>query len=412
VVLRSRNFDQRRGQFLTLALTTTMKTKYIIIRALLFVILSGASWSATFDITSYGAVANDSGDDSSAIQQAIDAADASAGTVYIPSGTYKVNTTLVINGTCSVTGDGMNGSILSLTANTNLIHFSASSAGQRLTISDLTLITAQSGAGTALWIEYPSNAPATTGLLAERLQIKDSGSSAIWANGIRLTHAKNSTIRNCLIAGHQTGDHTVAGGNGVLIDGDSSGTAILTTAISYWDTGINVSTALSALTVNRAAIIWAHKGLYASASIGGLVFENNQVDARGLDSSVTCLWEITGSTNASIKNNEFIIGGDADQMDTPYCRYHLVIYGSGISIDGNLFFGLNQAGSVVIMENSTNPTVKDNLFHDLPEGVCSPLWIQSGVTGGTVEGNSFDGCGTTPINDQGTGTTKQYNKVI
>lgn len=61
---------------------------------------SGLGYSATYDVTDYGAVGNGVTDDLAAIHAAIAAADtAGGGTVYFPSGTYLVSNTVDFDAT-------------------------------------------------------------------------------------------------------------------------------------------------------------------------------------------------------------------------------------------------------------------------------------------------------------------------
>lgn len=84
----------------------------------------GASASLFYNVksTSYGAVGNDSAEDSGAIQAAVDAAqNAGGGVVVIPPGTYKVSTTISVTGSkVRVMGLGTPGSVIlkSYTAST------------------------------------------------------------------------------------------------------------------------------------------------------------------------------------------------------------------------------------------------------------------------------------------------------
>jgi hypothetical protein len=70
----------------------------------------GGGASLYYNITAYGA-STASADNTTAIQAAIDAANVSGGTVYIPSGTFKTNT-LQVYGNVRITGDGQRASIL------------------------------------------------------------------------------------------------------------------------------------------------------------------------------------------------------------------------------------------------------------------------------------------------------------
>lgn len=80
------------------------------------IVLLGAlgAQAAVFDITSYGAVANDGADDTAAIQAALDAADAQSGVdeVYVPAGDYQTDM-LSIGSDTILRGDGSRGGSIS-----------------------------------------------------------------------------------------------------------------------------------------------------------------------------------------------------------------------------------------------------------------------------------------------------------
>ncbi len=62
-----------------------------------FAVLTTVPGISTYflNVQDFGAVPNDTGDDTPAIQSAVDALPATGGTVYLPAGTYRVNTTVV-----------------------------------------------------------------------------------------------------------------------------------------------------------------------------------------------------------------------------------------------------------------------------------------------------------------------------
>ena len=57
--------------------------------------ISGGGSSPLFDVTAYGAVGDGSTDDTAAIQSALDACKTKGGTIFFPSGTYKVTASLI-----------------------------------------------------------------------------------------------------------------------------------------------------------------------------------------------------------------------------------------------------------------------------------------------------------------------------
>ncbi|MBN9629395.1 MAG: twin-arginine translocation signal domain-containing protein [Actinobacteria bacterium] len=69
---------------------------------------AGGGSTVVFNVQDYGAAGNGTHDDTAAIQSAITAAQAAGGgTVYLPSGTYKTTSTLLISGaSMTVAGEG------------------------------------------------------------------------------------------------------------------------------------------------------------------------------------------------------------------------------------------------------------------------------------------------------------------
>lgn len=69
---------------------------------------TAALWGKVYDVTAFGAVPDDDGDDAAAIQAVISKAEDQGGAVYIPSGRYKIGESLKINKSgLKIYGDGM-----------------------------------------------------------------------------------------------------------------------------------------------------------------------------------------------------------------------------------------------------------------------------------------------------------------
>lgn len=68
----------------------------------------GPGLQSVFDVTDYGAVGNDTGNDGPAIQLAVDAAAVEGGVVFFPVGTYRVGSTITVPGGVTLEGVGWN----------------------------------------------------------------------------------------------------------------------------------------------------------------------------------------------------------------------------------------------------------------------------------------------------------------
>jgi hypothetical protein len=99
----------------------------------LTVALGGTARAATvsaspqwYDVRSYGAVGDGVADDTTSLQNTIAAAAAAGGgTVYLPTGKYKISSPLVISTGLRITGDGQKASIISSTTASSLFSFPA-----------------------------------------------------------------------------------------------------------------------------------------------------------------------------------------------------------------------------------------------------------------------------------------------
>src|SRR2546426_179006 len=75
-----------------------------------------------FNVRVFGAMGNGTADDTAAIQKAIDAArDAGGGLVFIPAGTYRVTSPVVLRSQVSVSGVGRASSIVTSDVRINLV---------------------------------------------------------------------------------------------------------------------------------------------------------------------------------------------------------------------------------------------------------------------------------------------------
>ena len=72
---------------------------------------------AVSNVLDFGAVGDNSNDDTTAIQAAINAAELVNGAVYFPAGTYKITATLVVDNTIRLFGDNSVGSVISNVTN-------------------------------------------------------------------------------------------------------------------------------------------------------------------------------------------------------------------------------------------------------------------------------------------------------
>ncbi|MFE9865860.1 glycosyl hydrolase family 28-related protein [Streptomyces sp. NPDC005506] len=99
----------------------------------------------------YGAVGNGVADDTEAIQDAInDANSAGGGVVYIPRGTYKLTSALVLKSHVQIRGDGINATVLQQTSSSS--HGISGSNLELVSIEDLLVDGPGSGTGRGIYL--------------------------------------------------------------------------------------------------------------------------------------------------------------------------------------------------------------------------------------------------------------------
>lgn len=372
---------------------------------LCFTLSSGLCLSrgSTYDVRTFGAIGTDTTDDSQAFRDALAAATAANDEVYVPAGTYYIDSTVTATNGCILRGDGEHASNILARNAIDLISITLSSDASRFAISDVTLITSNVNAGTALSLTYSSGSP-SQGLIANRFHINHTGGQS-WATGIRLSGAKNSLIQNSMIA---SWPHI---GIGVEIASDSSGTVFRGVWSTGWHKFLTINSSISSLTMDRCFLVDVNVGIYSPYNVGAFKFLNGHIDARSNVASEHCIDLPGGSAHAIIKNS--LLSTCADQVDQPSFsgRYHLVLAGTATTIEGNHFYGQATAGGVVVLNGSSGVSVRGNYFSAVRETVNKALWLASGGTSAVAEGNNFQACGPSPILDQATGSLIQYNYV-
>lgn len=92
--------------------------------------VTGLGW---FNVKAYGALGNNSANDTTAIQNTINAAAAAGGTVYIPAGNYLINAALSVPANITIRGEGQDRSII----------FQQSTTANGMTMVDANYVTLQ-----------------------------------------------------------------------------------------------------------------------------------------------------------------------------------------------------------------------------------------------------------------------------
>lgn len=172
----------------------------------------------TMNVRQFGALGNDSHNDTLAIQSAVDAVRLSGnGSVVVPAGVYKISAAINLANApaCefSFIGEGQNVSIIkqyTAAANGLVLNFLNVGIDQpyRLQISDVGF-QCSGNAGTGIVISYGVPAAVSThyasSAVISNVSVKSSGSTNSWVNGIDITSAWNCQLTNVFVSGNDQG---------------------------------------------------------------------------------------------------------------------------------------------------------------------------------------------------------------
>jgi len=199
-----------------------------------------------YNVKDYGAVGNDSTDDTTAIGAAFDSAITNNGTVFFPQGVYKITSSIskTVSGRLAVIGVGGGSSIIrQYGSNADGISLSVSNTKKQILIKDLGLEARVAAAGKAIYVDYtsdPSSQHNTSSVVIDGVEITGEnigGSPAVkysWANGIHFDWVHNGTITNTFIAG-KDGEYV---GRAVSYTGVCVNNTIHNCQMNWWEYGI------------------------------------------------------------------------------------------------------------------------------------------------------------------------------
>lgn len=265
-----------------------------------------------FVVTDYGAVGDGTTDDTTAFQDAIDAAEVLGGTVLVPEGTYKVVMPTIATGNINVVGTGWGSKILladSTLESSGLTNGLWVNTASNVTIRDLAIDgnfsnIAKNGtyqSSSSLWDPVISEYGSTS------VKVYKMAGSGIDASTylrqripIRITDSENVIVENCLITNSVSA--------GILADGTSVNSCknilIQGNRIHHtWDNGIYFHQGVQyASAVDNIISDTTYNGISA-VYCDNIIVNGNNITKAGPSDSDSGGVQINGSTNTVVNGN-------------------------------------------------------------------------------------------------------------
>lgn len=353
-----------------------------------------------YDIThtDWGAVAGEASDQSSNIQAAIDAIEAVGyGTLFIPVGTFQVDSILDINNTSiNIVGMGIGQSILVQTANAGgaMIDYDATDPLDTFSISGVSLRTSFAGAGNAIdcnWASATGTDDEFTNCRIQDVEISPTNAAsatAYFVRGIVLDDANNAHIDNALIKGR---DGTRSATYSVSLAGECLRTTINGLKCVSVATAINVAGTCEQTLITNSKLEQTTTGVnfnFAAAeylnSVTNCHIEAYTTGISLANSNESILSNNTIYKHASSTNN---FTGIALGTDSDDCK-----------ISDNILINKASTGTEdgIVITQGDRTTITGNYVKSMD---TAGIEIASDPSDCTIVGNHIESCGTGILDD-------------
>lgn len=362
---------------------------------------SGTGWknlaASVFNVKKYGAVGDGSTNDATAIQAAIDAAEAAGGgVVYFPESTYALTTGLTTTEAVHLKGDGKQLSILKWTSAGGITHTGGSTAtptGRKpFMATGITFVAAFAGGATCLDLNFT----VVSGSVSPLVEIRDceftrDGTGNLWDRAIDMENARDTIISQCHFRGLQT-SRTM---EGIRINGANDPTSHRITDCMFYflNIGLEVGGTVEGVYVNCCDFVAVNTGVRWNTTGGepllGIINSHFSTYNYNL--------RLTNCIQAMFQNNLFYERSDTSATNTA------IQFESGCDdclVQGNIFrgFSANNFNTIVVASGSSDIHIHGNSFTNAATGVN----FQAGSSTNSCLDNDFNSSTIQNILDNGT----------
>ena len=365
---------------------------------------------SVYNVISYGAAGDGSTDDTTAVQNAMNAVPAAGGEVFFPAGTYRITAALVLPAApVTVRGEGMDVSVLKATADVDGLtgSFSAFYA-MPPTIRDLTIgTTVTNGTKKAIKLSYPSASSVNEcTAIIERVSIRPfdhTVNDQRWDYGIELEHCWNARILNVHI--HGANNQLTGMARGVHLLGSSNDVVIRDCSIFGTAYAVLSDGACEGTHVVNNTILGCNYGVYCndSAQHPWAVITGNHIAAQ-----IEAVY-LANRAQSIVANNLIYKGGTAT---ADFNGVHISTGAGGCIVTGNIV--IEQSGAsgevrgVLVDGSASYGAIIGNFLLSQSSGHGYAVVIASGSQHWTVLGNTRQS-GVATVSDGGSNNTVANN---
>lgn len=345
-----------------------------------------------FNVKDYGATGDGSTNDTTPIQNAINAVQAKGyGTVYFPDGVYRItgSLTLPTYPQCDIAliGAGSNVSVIKQVSYDNAIYFDMNDGGNysneyQVAIKNLAFLP-ENQANTAIYVTYggtQNSQHQNISVDINDVHVHSSG-SGYWEKGIVLESAWNFRISNSMIVGKQTGTYPYVG-TGLEVRRMCINGSINQSQFNFWKTGIFVNT------VDYSSAGMNTEGLFADQVY--MVPVHYGVYIKGNKSFFTAPFNSYDWANRPIAGRMVLFTLNDSHIDSRDSGSAIILENAGGHAITNNFLISDGTGSVVRTSNAYEGLFSGNTL--LNAGTATSLYI-GGYSGSAniVTANVFRG---------------------
>lgn len=382
----------------------------------------GGSTAGVFNVRNYGATGNGSTNDYAAIATALSACIAfnsgKGGTLYFPSGTYYIGSTLTLTGcTANITvlGDGPKTSIIKSAAATSCINFQFAQSGYNqpyaATIANLGFQCAGVGPtnDAAVIISYVVPSGITTehrsaGPTITNCEVRSVDDSSYWVRGIDITSAWNTRVVDTYVSGRPVNDWNNLAGVGLFFHKSCVNSSVLNCQFNFFIRGIKfdaVEVPSQGLLVTDCYFVAVKSGGYFDCAAGlaynlsSIIWSGGIIDIRVAGTSpatpVPALYAIN-TDDITISDVQFV----TDTVSVASCGVYLDTC-KDISVLNSVFYGFTGAAAITTANTCASVLALGNRF----VGAASQLAFSANTSRSVYRDSILQAC-TDNYTDSGT----------